>query len=239
MSVDVSFEQGLARIVLNRPDVLNAMDFGAFDALAAACTTIVHDPDVKVVVVSGAGRAFCSGIDLGALQAHSGDAPTTIARAQAGFRALAGLEVPTVAAVHGYALGAGLQLALACDLRVMSRDAVVGLLEVKFGIIPDLGGTQRLPALVGPACAKKMIWLQEKIDGVEAHRRGLAEFVTEPEELETTTGNLAAQLAEAPPDALRAVKRLVDAAGGSPIEDGMDAEAAEQAALLDRLISNR
>jgi len=237
VSVDVSFEQGRAHIILNRPDVLNALDFEAFDALAAACSAIVNAPDVKVVVVSGAGRAFCSGIDLGALTAPMGGAGTMIARAQAGFRALAGLGVPTVAAIHGYALGAGLQLALACDLRVMTRDAVVGLLELKFGIIPDLGGTQRLPALVGPASAKKMIWLQEKIDGAEAYRRGLAEFFTEPEELQTTATELAAQLADAPPDAVRAVKRLIDASGTSTNE-GLDAEAAEQAPLLDRLLSS-
>ena len=237
MSVDVSFEQGRAHIILNRPDVLNALDFEAFDALAAACSAIVNAPDVKVVVVSGAGRAFCSGIDLGALTAPMGGAGTMIARAQAGFRALAGLGVPTVAAIHGYALGAGLQLALACDLRVMTRNAVVGLLELKFGIIPDLGGTQRLPALVGPASAKKMIWLQEKIDGAEAYRRGLAELLTEPEELQTTATELAAQLADAPPDAVRAVKRLIDGSGRSPNE-GLDAEAAEQAPLLDRLLSS-
>lgn len=238
MSIAVSFDDGRADVTLDRPDVLNAMDFDMFDRLAAACAEVARAPDVRVVVLSGAGRAFCSGIDVAAFGSESGDPGTLIARAQAGFRALAALEVPTVAAVHGYALGAGLQLALACDLRIVARDAVVGLLELKFGIVPDLGGTHRLPALVGPGYAKKMMWLQEKIDGRDAHRLGLAEVLTEPDDFVVTVDDVARRLCAAPPDAARAVKRLVDGAARLEFAEGMDAEAAEQARLLGSIMSS-
>jgi enoyl-CoA hydratase/carnithine racemase len=234
VSVDVVVDGDRADVVLNRPDKLNALDFPMFDALAGACEE-VHAAGVKVVVVRGAGRSFCSGIDLGLLGEGAGDPKATIARAQAGFRALAGLPMPTVAAVHGYALGAGLQIALACDVRIVTADATLGLLEVGYGIVPDLGGTQRLPPLVGPGVAKQMIWLAEKIDGSEAGRRGLAEIVVEPAGLDEAVGDLALRLAEIDPPAAAAAKRLVNLAGTVPLEDGMDAEAAEQAQLLGRL----
>ncbi|MGH2697645.1 MAG: enoyl-CoA hydratase/isomerase family protein, partial [Actinomycetota bacterium] len=147
-----------------------------------------------------------------------------IAHAQAGYRKLAALPMPTIAVVRGHALGAGLQLALACDLRVAARDASMGLLEHRFGILPDLGGTQRLPRLVGPAMAKKMIWNQERIDGREAQRRGLVELAVEPEDLEAAVDELAISIAAAPPTAARQVKRLVDLAGRVPLPEGMDEE---------------
>ncbi|MGH2755867.1 MAG: enoyl-CoA hydratase/isomerase family protein, partial [Actinomycetota bacterium] len=147
MTVSVSIEGPRADLRLNRPDVLNAIDVATFDSLAAAADEIATAGEVRVVVVSGEGRAFSSGIDVGSLGQVPGSLDEMIARAQAGYRKLARLPVPTIAAVHGYALGAGLQLALACDLRVLASDATVGLLELNYGLIPDLGGSTRLPHL--------------------------------------------------------------------------------------------
>jgi enoyl-CoA hydratase/carnithine racemase len=232
MVVDVEFNGARADLILRRPDVLNAMNWDVFDALAKAADEIAGASDVRVVVVGGEGRSFSSGIDTSTFGEVSADPQDRVARAQAGFRKLAALPIPTIAKVHGHALGAGLQLALACDIRVITEDASLGLLEGRYGIIPDLGGTQRLPLLIGPARAKKMIWLAERIDGREAARIGLAEIVVAPDELDATVDDLADQIAKAPPLAVRAAKRLIDLAGAVPHEAGMDEEARAQQGLL-------
>ncbi len=228
MTVKLELAGSRANVILNRPEVLNAMDWDTFDALARVCDEVVVRSDVRVVVVSGEGRSLCSGIDTTTLQSPRGSLEDMIAHAQAGFRKLAALPIPTIVAIKGHALGAGLQLALACDIRVAATDASLGLLEHRFGILPDLGGTQQLGRLVGPGMAKKMIWTQERIDGSEAHRRGLVELVVDPDDLESSVEELAAAIAAAPPTAARQVKRLVDLSGRVPIDEGMDEEAQGQ-----------
>ena len=233
MAVSVSVSEHRADIVLDRPQVLNALDERGFDDLATAVREVSDNPDARVVVVRGEGRSFCSGIDTGTFASGATDEPERlIERAQAGYRALAALEVPTIAAVHGHALGAGLQIALACDLRVVTDDSQLGLLEVRYGLVPDLGGTHRLPALVGPGVAKRMMWLGERIDGREAGRRRLAETVVRPEELGSTVDELAERLAAAPPRVLRAIKNLVDRAPSQTFEQGMDDVAEVQANVM-------
>ena len=226
--VEVTTNGHRADLVLNRPDVLNAMNAEVFDGLAAAAETIAAADDVRVVVVSGNGRSFCSGIDTGSFGDALGAPAETVARFQSGFRKIAALPMPTIAAVHGHALGAGLQLALACDLRVAARDASLGLLEAKYGLVPDLCGTQRLPALVGSGRAKKMIWLAERIDGTEAERIGLVEVVAEPTDLEATVNDLASAISAAPPLTVAHAKRLVELSGTVPLNDGMNEEARAQ-----------
>ena len=232
MSVEVVTGGPVAEIVLRRPDVLNAMSFEVFDGLARAADEVGGSSDARVVLVRGEGRSFSSGIDVSSLGSGEMAPEAMIARAQAGFRKIAALEIPTVAAVQGHALGAGLQLALACDLRVVAEDASLGLLEARFGIIPDLCGTQRLPLLVGAGRATKMIWLAERIDGAEAGRIGLAEVVVASAAVEAEARALAERLAAAPPLAVRAVKALVDRAARVDLSEGMDGEAAAQAKAL-------
>lgn len=232
MSVDVSFSGPRADLVLRRPDVLNAMDFDVFDALAKATEELADHDEVRVLVVSGEGRSFSSGIDTSTFGELTGTPAERIERAQAAFRNTAALPMPTIAKVQGHALGAGLQLALACDLRVVADDASLGLLEGRYGIIPDLGGTQRLPLLVGTGWAKKMIWLAERIDGVTAGQIGLAEIVVPAADLDKTVDELADRIAAAPPLVTRHAKKLVDLAGTVPHEAGMDEEARAQMGLL-------
>ena len=232
MHVDVAIRDGRADLILRRPDVLNAMDFEVFDGVAAAVDDIAAAEGVRVVVVSGEGRSFSSGIDTSAFGELTGTPAERIERAQAPFRKLAALPIPTIAKVQGHALGAGLQLALACDIRVVAEDASLGLLEGKYGIIPDLGGTQRLPLLVGPGWAKKMIWLAERIDGGTAGRIRLAEVVVAAVDLDGAVNDLAARIAAAPPLATREAKRLVDLAGSVGHAPGMDEEARSQMGLL-------
>lgn len=231
MSVRLSVEQGRADVVLDRPDVHNAMNWEVFQGLEKVTMELGGRDDVRVVVVSGEGPSFSSGIDTTTFgnALPPGD---LIAQAQAGFRNLEGLEVPTIAAVKGHAYGAGMQLALVCDLRVTASDAKLGLLEAKYGLIPDLGGTHRLPALAGPGIAKKMMWLAERIDGAEAGRRGIAEVVVDPDQLEATVDDLARRLVAAPPLVTRGVKQLVDQAGRSSFSEGMDDVARAQEKVM-------
>jgi enoyl-CoA hydratase len=226
--VELTIDGRRAAMRLRRPDILNAMNWDVFEGLALAADAIAAAEDVRVVVVSGEGRSFSSGIDSSALGEFHGSPADTIARAQAGFRKIAALSMPTVAKVHGHAYGAGLQLALACDLRVMAQDASVGLLEARYSLVPDLGGTQRLPPLVGPGRAKKMIWLAQRIDGAEAGRIGLAELVVEPADLDAAVDELVDGILAAPPVAAREVKRLVDLALRTELSQGMDEESVSQ-----------
>lgn len=230
--VEVSYAAERADLRLNRPDVLNAMSIEVFDALGSAADEIAAHDGVEVVVVSGEGRSFSSGIDLASLGEVSGTPDEMIARAQAGFRKIAALPMPTIAAVQGHAYGAGLQLALMCDLRVVAEDASLGLLEMRYGLIPDLGGSTRLPQLVGAGRAKRMIWLAERIDGREAERLGVAEFVVQTGELISTVDELAAKLAGPPHIAKRQAKRLADGAHLVTQAQGMDAEAEAQIACM-------
>ena len=223
MTIELDIGERRADLRLNRPEVLNAMNLDMFDDLAKAVDEIAGAPDVRVVVVAGNGRSFSSGIDTSSF-ASGGSFEDLIRRAQAGYRKLATLEVPTVAKVHGHALGAGLQVALACDIRVMAEDADLGLLEHRFGIIPDLGGTHRLPQIVGAGMAKKMIWTRERISGTEAARRGLAEVVASRDDLDATVDGLADAIAEAPPVAVREVKRLIGASPPRDTDEAFDRE---------------
>jgi enoyl-CoA hydratase len=226
--VEVTIDGRRADLRLRRPDVLNAMNWDVFEGLSVAADAVAAVDDIRVVVVSGEGRSFCSGIDTSALGEFHGSPADTIARAQAGFRKIAALPMPTIAKVHGHAYGAGLQLALACDVRVMADDASVGLLEARYSLVPDLGGTQRLPLLVGPGRAKKMIWLTERIDGHEADRIGLAELVVDADNLDGAVDQIVSGILAAPPRAAREVKRLVDLAMRTDLSHGMDEESLSQ-----------
>jgi len=248
----IRFERGagddghVARLVLNRPDKLNAMTFDMWRELRHLGASLLADPgDVRALIVIGAGRAFSSGLDTsvfagggGGIAGLAADDPTppdpdpVVAGIMAAQEALTWLEeVPfaTVAAIRGFALGGGLQLALACDVRVVAHGARLGLLEFRYGIIPDLGGTQRLPRLVGAGKAKEMIFTAAQIDADEAYRIGLAERLVDDDALEDEAGALATKLAGQPPLALRAAKRTIAAAGtGITVREGLALEARAQ-----------
>ncbi len=200
------------------------------------------------MVVIGNGRAFSSGIDTTVFTSPRGDSiesgddagsrhadPTVdgILRAQDSYSWLSTARFPTIAAVRGYAYGAGLQLALACDIRVFARGTKVGLLEHKYGILPDLGGTQRLPRVVGSNKAKELIWTAARIDADEAYRIGLCERLVDDGDLETDVTALAAAIAAQPPLAVQGAKRAVAAAERLPIEEGLVFEAEQQKTCLE------
>ncbi len=227
---------GLATIALHRPDKRNAMNAAMFRELGDAATAAAEDGAVRAVLVRGEGPSFCAGIDLTSFPDLFGKPPAElrefVALAQRPFAALASMPKPTIAAVRGHALGAGCQLALACDLRVAADDAQFGILELNFGIIPDLGGNSRLTALVGPARAKELIWTGRRFDAAEAERLGVVNRVVAPAELDYEAIGLAAAVAARAPLPVRHVKTLVDRASREPLDALMAAEMDAQAVCL-------
>jgi len=236
---------------LNRPDKLNSWTFAMWGEMAKLGDELVADEDLRALVVIGEGRAFSSGIDTsnfspgqsGALFSEAGSgAPTdstgddqlvtAVTEIQACYSWLAEAPYPTIAAVRGYALGAGMQLAMACDLRIVARGTKLGLPEHRYGLLPDLGGLYWLPRLVGPAKAKELVWTGERIDADEAHRIGLANQVVRDDELETTVAGLAEILAAQPPIAVSGSKRAIDAAAGQTLSEGLREAAVGQARCI-------
>jgi enoyl-CoA hydratase/carnithine racemase len=230
---------------LDRPDRLNAFTVQMWHEMRVLGRELRDDASIRCLVVIGNGRAFSSGIDTSVFtdgsgvgdlrddeRRHADDTVDGVLRAQEAYSWLEEAPYPTIAAVRGYALGAGLQLALACDLRVFARGTQVGLLEHRYGILPDLGGTQRLPRLVGPGKAKELIWTAARIDAEEAFRIGLCERLVDDEHLEKEVEALAGALAAQPPLAVRGVKRAVAAASRLPVAEGLVVEAEAQAACL-------
>jgi enoyl-CoA hydratase len=248
----------VGRLVLDRPSSLNSMTLQMWRELRALGRSLLDEPgDLRALVVVGEGRAFSSGLDTSVFAGGGGgdgadavgiaqlaaDDPTPpdpdpavagILVAQEAFTWLEEAPFATIAAIRGYALGGGLQLALACDIRIAAHGARLGLLEFRWGIIPDLGGTQRLPRLVGAGKAKELIFTAAQIDAAEAYRIGLVERLVADEELDESAGALAAQIAGQPPLALRAAKRTIGAAGtGITVREGLLLEARAQKGCLD------
>jgi enoyl-CoA hydratase/carnithine racemase len=246
-TVELTRDGQVGWLRLNRPDKLNSFTIQMWQELRALGKELRDDPDLRALVVIGNGRAFSSGIDTSVFTAGAADSieggddvgtrhrdPTVdgILRTQEAYSWLEEARYPTIAAVRGFALGAGLQMALACDIRVFARGTSVGLLEHKYGILPDLGGTQRLPRVVGAGKAKEMIWTAARIDADEAYRIGLCERLVDDDALETNAGELAAVIAAQPPLAVQGAKRAVDAADRVPVSEGLVAEAEAQAVCL-------
>jgi enoyl-CoA hydratase/carnithine racemase len=227
---------GIAAITLARPDKRNAVNEDMFRELGEATEQAASDTGARAVLVSGEGKSFCAGIDL---TAFSGPAFSDTANfqkfvrlAQRAFRNLQTMPKPSVAAVQGHSLGAGFQLALACDLRVCAEDIVFGMFEVRYGIIPDLGGNRPLTQLVGPARAKELVWTGRTVESAEADRIGLANRVVSTEALAKEAETLAAQLAAAPPIPVAFAKSLINRASELSIEAVMDREAEMQSRAI-------
>jgi enoyl-CoA hydratase len=225
VSVHVRQLGAVAEITLDRPPV-NAFDEAQVEALADAIAAVRADTGVSCVLVMGAGM-FSAGADISMLaswQGQPGGAERTVAfvtRMQAAYVDMAELPVPTVAAIVRAATGGGLELALACDLRVVARDARIGLPEVRIGLIPGAGGTQRMSAIAGPAVARRLILTGDLIDGDTAVALGIAHSAEDPAAAEETARSLAQRIAALPRAALVAAKHCI-AAAGTP--DGFRAE---------------
>jgi enoyl-CoA hydratase len=219
-------QDGVATITLNRPDVLNAQNNPMRLELVDAFSRLRGDGAARVIVVTGAGeRAFSAGADI--REFLEPPVPTRFReeRKRLDYRGeMDRCPQPIIAAIRGYALGGGLELALACDIRIAAEDAQLGLTEINLGIIPGGGGTQRLPRLVGRGKALEMILTGARIPAVEALRIGLVERVVPAAELMKATRELARSIADRAPIALRYAKEAVVSGLELPLRDGLRLE---------------
>ena len=230
-------EGGIATITLNRPEKLNALHMELATALLGALRRAGEDDDVRCVVLTGAGRAFCAGGDLGLLRdarlRNAGHELEGLLRAGGEIvLAIADMPKPVLAAVNGPAAGAGMNIALACDLRIASDQASFGQNFAKVGLFPDFGGTWLLPRLVGPARAAEMFYTGEMITAAEAERIGVVNRVVPHDRLAEETRALATRLAAAPPVAVRAVKEALFGAHRAELERALEAESEQQVKCL-------
>lgn len=209
-----SVEEGIGRIVLDRVERMNAFTFEMIDAWRDALVSARTDDAVKVVVVTGKGKAFCSGGDVVEMADRLDQEPARrkaelFERIQRIALALEDLDKPVIAALNGVATGAGLDLALACDLRIAARSARFAETYVNVGLVPGAGGTHFLPRLVGTAKALEMFWTGDFVDAEEALRIGLVNRVVDDEALEEEVQKLALRIAKAPAQSVRMIKRAV------------------------------
>lgn len=228
---------GVATIDLARPDKRNAINAQMFGELGQAAERAASDPGIRVVLLRAQGPSFCAGIDftlLGQLAGTRGARFRSFVRiAQRPSLVLAQMDKPTVAAVHGHTLGAGFQLALACDLRLAADDVQFAMLEVRFGLVPDLGGNQRLARLVGPARAKEIVWTARTVEAEEAERMGLVNRVVAAEALEKEAEAYVRDLAASPPLPVSLTKSLLSRAGETSLETTMEREGQAQATSIE------
>ncbi len=239
--VQLELNEKIAIVTLNRPQARNAFNHGILEGLYETANHILSEPSISVVILTGAGdQAFCAGIDLkmisagedlsGGVKRHDRFGLIQIYRDC--FTSYERLPVPVIAAIHGYCLGAGLELALACDIRLADETAVFSIPEVQLGIIPDGGGTQRLPKIVGIGKAKELIYTGRRIDAREALRIGLVEHVYPKAALMEEAGKMAQEISDngAP---VMGCKRAINIGVNYPADVGLLFESSTQQAYLE------
>src|SRR5271170_758150 len=230
-----ALDEGVLTLTLNRPDARNAMSQAMNQALARQLKVAALEPNVKCIVLTGAGKGFCAGGDVKGMAA-SGDGTVgeatideAIHKQRVNQRETAGalfkMPKPTLAALPGPAAGAGLSLALACDLRIMARTAIMTTAFARVGLAGDYGGTYFLTQLVGSAKARELYFLSERVSAEEALRLGLANWVVEPDELVAKTGEIARRLAAGPSVCFRYMKENLNRALGGEVDECLDLEA--------------
>jgi len=212
-------------LTLNRPKVGNIINLELANELGDACRAINQDDGVRAVILTGAGEVFCSGCDLAELRSLSAGSVKQMNPASLSSGAVAGLNCPVIAAINGDALGAGLELALGCDIRVCSEDAHFGFPETSYGIIPGGGGTQRLPRIVGKGKAMEMVITAEPIDAAEAYRVGLVNKVVPRQMLTSEAEEIAKKLVSRAPIAVRYAKEAVNKGMDMTLAQGLRLEA--------------
>ena len=225
-------ERGVALVTVNRPDKLNALSVGVIAELTDAFERVAGEGAIRAAIVTGAGeKAFVAGADIGELTGLSTtEARAYAVRGQRAFRLLETAGKPTVAAINGYALGGGLELAMACTVRFASENAQLGQPEVKLGLIPGFGGTQRLPRLVGRGRGLEMLLAGEPVTAAEALRIGLVNAVVPQAELIGYCRGWLGKVLGNAPLAVGLILEAVDAGLDAPLESGLRLEASAFAA---------
>jgi enoyl-CoA hydratase/carnithine racemase len=232
MSLVLTEDDGHVRhLILNRPDKRNAFNPELIGALHEAALAAAVDRDVHVIVLRGAGKVFSAGVDLMGLGGQLSSEGTTNIRPfrrawMDAVNLLEEMEKPVVASIHGGCFGGALETALACDVRIVTEDCKLSLPETQLGLVPDVGGSTRLPQVVGLGRAKEMILTSKQIDGVEAERIGLANRVVPAEELETATQEMVDALLRCSPVAIGLAKRVMDASARPTLTTSLEMEIA-------------
>jgi enoyl-CoA hydratase/carnithine racemase len=232
MSTVLTEDRGAVRhVVLHRPEKRNAIDEELVRDLGAALEAAAGDDTVRCVVLRGAGPMFSSGMDFAALGELAAEPQSLRAFRRPileTWNLLEEMVKPTVCQIHGGCIGGAMELALACDLRTMAADAVIGLVETRVGLVPDVGGSSRLPAVVGLGRAKELIMCSKVIDGTEAERIGLVNRVAPTEGLDAATDQLVGELLACAPRAVAYAKRLLDSVAKPNLSATLEAEVAAQ-----------
>lgn len=219
-------ESGILQLVLNRPDALNALNADLMDQLYDALIAAKDDVSVKALLITGLGKAFCAGADIKQLDQLTGQSGLEFARrGQAVFRLLEQLGKPSLAAINGYALGGGCELAMAATLRIATDKAIFSQPEVKLGVIPGFGGTQRLARLVGKGRALDMCLTGRVLSANDALSWGLVTEVTSPEVLLSRAETILRDLIQLAPLALKSVMSVIDYGYDLPLNEALELEA--------------
>jgi len=218
---------GIATITINRPEALNALNEETINEILARLKDAENDENIKVIVITGAGdRAFSAGADLKMMKGASPVRGTELSRhGQQLCNYVEAMGKPVIAAINGYALGGGIELAMACDIRIASENAQIGQPEINVGLIPGWGGTQRLPRYVGKGIAKEMIFTGKRIDVKTAERLGLVNAVVPADQLKIKVKELATELIGKPPIAIKLSKALINCSTETYPDVGMWQEA--------------
>jgi len=225
----VEITNGIGTITLNRPEKLNALDRPLCDELREALALLTRSEGVRVVMITGAGRAFCAGADLGVLEA---DGPALVAAGKDVALAIRAAPQPVLAVVNGPAAGGGANLALACDYRIASDQASIGQVFARLGLVPDWGGSFFLPRLVGPAKALELVWSARMVPAAEALALGLFDRVVLHVELQAEARRLAELWAEQPAGAVRRAKEALYRSDAGSLSAALDLEIRQQTELF-------
>ncbi len=225
----VEMDAGIALVTLNRPDKLNAFDREMCDDFIEALRMVAASDAVRVIAITGAGRAFCAGADLGVL---ASDGPALVAAGRTIALAIRSAPQPVLAVVNGAAAGGGANLALACDYRLASDQASIGQVFHRLGLVPDWGGSFFLPRLVGPSRALELVWSARMVPAAEAAGLGLFDRVVPHDELQAEARKLAALWAAQPPAAVRRAKEALYVSEGSSLAAMLDLEITQQNELF-------
>jgi enoyl-CoA hydratase/carnithine racemase len=232
----LSEEKGILHVRLNRPEKRNAINDQVLLDLERCFSDVATGDKVRVVILSGEGKAFSAGTDIsgfgGSSGADSRGIRELVRKAQRAYSEIENLEKVVIALIHGYAIGAGTEMILACDLRIASEEVVFTIPEVSLGIVPDLGGSQRLPRTVGVGRAKELILTGKTISATEAERIGLINKVVALEELEKTGTEWAEQIMSNEPMAVGLAKKNIDMSFGQSVAHGLELAAMAQSHLL-------
>lgn len=208
-TIKFEVEKKIATITMNRPEALNALNNDFFSDMELLLNNIREDKEIRILIITGEGKAFVAGADIAEMVSmDKAKAEKFSLRGQNVFLGLEKLNAPVIAAVNGYALGGGCELAMACDIRVASSKAKFGQPEVSLGLIPGFGGTQRLPRLVGLGNALNLLLTADQVSADEALRIGLVQKVTEPEQLMDEVYKLAERILSKGPDSVSLIKKV-------------------------------